>query len=71
MADEGDAVRDIAAVIGRRLGLPVEVIREETFGPFGPIFATDQPSSSTHTREALGWNPTHPSLLQDLENIQP
>jgi len=71
VADEGDAVRDIAAVIGRRLGLPVDSVAEDTYGPFGPIFATDQPSSSTHTREALGWNPTHPSLLADLENIQP
>ncbi len=71
VADESDAVRDIAAVIGRRLGLPVESVAEETYGPFGPIFATDQPSSSTYTREALGWNPTHPSLLADLENIQP
>ena len=71
MADEGDAVRDIATVIGRRLGLPVESVPEDTFGPFGPIFAADQPSSSAHTRAALGWEPTHPSLLEDLENIQP
>jgi nucleoside-diphosphate-sugar epimerase len=71
VADEGDAVRDIATVIGRRLGLPVESVPAETFGPLGPIFATDQPSSSTQTRETLGWQPTHPSLLEDLENIQP
>jgi nucleoside-diphosphate-sugar epimerase len=70
VADEGDAVRDIAAVIGRRLGLPVETVPQETYGPLGPIFATDQPSSSAHTRETLGWKPTHPSLLEDLENIQ-
>jgi nucleoside-diphosphate-sugar epimerase len=69
--DEGDAVRDIAAVIGRRLGIPVESVPEETFGPLGPIFAADQPSSSAHTRATLGWEPTHPSLLKDLENIQP
>ncbi|MGK5678510.1 SDR family oxidoreductase [Actinoplanes sp. URMC 104] len=69
VADEGDAVRDIAAVIGRRLGLPVRSAPEETYGPLGPIFATDQPSTSTHTREALGWQPTHPSLLADLENL--
>jgi len=54
VADEGDAVRDIAAVIGRRLGLPVDSVAEETYGPFGPIFAADQPSSSTYTRWALG-----------------
>jgi len=71
VADEGDAVRDIAGVIGRRLGLPVQPVPEATFGPFGPIFAMDQPASSTRTREGLGWRPTHPSLLEDLENIEP
>ncbi len=71
VADEGDAVRDIAAVIGARLGLPVETVPEETYGPLGPIFAMDQPASSTHTRQQLGWTPTHPALLDDLENIQP
>ena len=68
VGDEGDAVRDIATVIGRRLGLPVEEVPQENFGPFGPIFAMDQPASSAHTRDALGWQPTHPSLLEDLEN---
>ena len=71
VADEGDAVRDIATVVGRRLGLPVEPVAEESFGPFGPIFAMDQPASSAYTRQTLGWQPTHPSLLEDLENIQP
>ncbi|MGH3439969.1 MAG: SDR family oxidoreductase [Sciscionella sp.] len=71
VADEGDRVRDIAEVIGRRLGLPAGSVPEETYGPLGPIFATDQPSTSARTREALGWDPTHPSLLEDLENIRP
>jgi nucleoside-diphosphate-sugar epimerase len=71
VADEGDQVRDIAAVIGRRLGLPVEPVPAETYGPLGPIFAADQPSSAAHTQRALGWEPKHPSLLDDLENIQP
>jgi hypothetical protein len=44
---------------------------QETFGLLGPIFATDQPSSSAYTRQTLGWEPSHPSLLEDLENIQP
>lgn len=69
--DEGDAVRDIAAVIGRRLALPVESVPAETFGSLGPIFAADQPSSSARTRQTLGWEPRHPRLLEDLENIQP
>ncbi|AEM81982.1 SDR family oxidoreductase [Streptomyces violaceusniger] len=71
VADEGDSVRDIAAVIGRRLDMPVKSVSSQTYGPLGPIFATDQPSSSTHTRQELGWEPKHPSLLEDLENIQP
>ena len=71
VSDQGDAVRDIAAVIGRRLELPVEAVPQETFGPLGPIFATDQPSTSTRTRQALGWDPRQLSLLEDLENIQP
>ncbi|MGW7447295.1 SDR family oxidoreductase [Kitasatospora sp. NPDC054795] len=71
VADEGDQVRDIAAVIGRRLGLPVAPVPEETYGPLGPIFRADQPSSSTRTRQVLGWEPRHPGLLEDLENIQP
>jgi nucleoside-diphosphate-sugar epimerase len=71
VGDEGDRVIDIATVVGRRLGLPVQSVPDETFGPFGPIFAMDQPASSTHTRQALGWEPTHPALLQDLEEIQP
>ncbi len=71
VADEGDAVRDIAAVIGRRLGLPVESRPAEAFGPLGAVFVVDQPASSARTRAELGWTPTHPSLLDDLETIEP
>lgn len=70
VADEGVAVAGIAEVIGRRLGLPVESVPEETYGTLGPLFAIDQPASSAHTQQALGWVPTHPRLLADLENIQ-
>lgn len=69
VADEADRVRDIAAVIGRRLGLPVERVADDAFGSFAPIFAMDQPSSSEYTRRTLGWEPTHESLLEDLENV--
>jgi len=67
VADEGDAVADIAAVIGRKLGVPVQQLPDDAFGQLGPIFATDQPASSALTRETLGWEPTHLSLLDDLE----
>lgn len=71
VADEGDAMRDIAEVIGRRLGVPAQSLPAESFGPLGEILAADQPSSSAHTREALGWTPTRPSLLDDLESLRP
>ncbi len=67
VGDEGDPMRAIAEVIGRRLGLAVESAPVENFGPLGPIFAADQPASSALTRQRFGWNPTHPSLLEDLE----
>ncbi|MDH2443811.1 NAD-dependent epimerase/dehydratase family protein [Amnibacterium sp. CER49] len=67
VADEGDVVKDIATVIGRKLGLEVQQVPVETFGPIGPVFAADQPASSAITRAELGWVPTRPSLLEDLE----
>jgi nucleoside-diphosphate-sugar epimerase len=69
--DEGDRVKDIAAVIGRRLSLPVQSLPVESYGPLGFVFGADQPASSEYTRETLGWTPQHPSLLEDLENIKP
>jgi nucleoside-diphosphate-sugar epimerase len=71
VADEGVEVADMAEVIGRRLQLPVRSLPEEAFGPLGVAFATDQPSSSAYTQETLGWKPTHPGLLEDLENLRP
>ncbi len=71
VADEGDTVLDIATVIGARLGLPVEPRPVDHFGPFGPVYALDQPSSSARTRAALGWQPVHPGVLDDLENVRP
>ncbi|WP_251443640.1 MULTISPECIES: NAD-dependent epimerase/dehydratase family protein [unclassified Microbacterium] len=68
--DEGDTVRSIAEVIGRRLGLPVQQAPVEAFGPIGPVFAADQPASSAHTREAMGWVPTHARLIEDLEALE-
>lgn len=67
VGDEGDPMRRIAQVIGRRLGVPVESAPAENFGPLGIIFAADQPSSSALTRQRFGWQPSHPTLLEDLE----
>lgn len=66
VADEGDTMLSLAEAIGARLGLPVESVPAESFGPLGAAFALDQPSSSALTRERYSWQPVHPSLLEDL-----
>ena len=69
---EGYPFRDIAAVIGNRLGVPTQSIPAEdiSLGHFdflGPLVGIDNPTSNTLTREILGWEPTHVGLLEDLE----
>ena len=70
VGEEGVPARDIAAAIGRGLGVPsVSVAPEdaaEHFGWIGTFFALDVPASSALTRERLGWTPTGPGLLDDL-----
>ncbi|PRZ42443.1 nucleoside-diphosphate-sugar epimerase [Antricoccus suffuscus] len=67
VGDEGDTMLSLATAIGAQLGVPVQEVPAETFGPLGEIFSIDQPASSAWTRETYGWKPTHPSLLADLE----
>ncbi|MDR1157410.1 MAG: SDR family oxidoreductase [Oscillospiraceae bacterium] len=63
--------RDIAEAIGRRLNVPVISLSTEQglahFGFLCQIVGADNPASSEITQAALGWNPTHLSLLEDLE----
>ncbi|MCB9760752.1 MAG: SDR family oxidoreductase [Alphaproteobacteria bacterium] len=67
VGDEGVPMRAIAEVIGRHLDRPVASVPAEDFGFLGRIFGTDQPASSALTRALLGWQPTHPGLLDDLD----
>ncbi|MGW3967472.1 SDR family oxidoreductase [Amycolatopsis sp. NPDC005003] len=67
VGDEGVRIRDVAEVAGRRLGLPVKSVPAEELGFLGGLLALDQPASSTLTQESLGWRPTGPGLLEDLE----
>jgi hypothetical protein len=39
----------------------------EHFGWIGAFFALDAPASSGLTQQWLGWQPTHPGLIADLE----
>ncbi|MFF5587388.1 SDR family oxidoreductase [Streptomyces hygroscopicus] len=71
VAEEGVPIRDIAEVIGRQLGLPVTSVAPEAapehFTWLSRFLGLDAPSSNTLTRELLGWQPTQPGLLEDLE----
>lgn len=68
VGDEGIAVRDIAEAIARGVGVPARSRPAEEFGmPLGALLATDMPASSAITQQLLGWTPTHPGLLDDLE----
>jgi nucleoside-diphosphate-sugar epimerase len=71
VGEEGIPVREIAEVIGRRLGLPVAAIPPEEaaahFGFLGAFFALDCPASSALTQQLLGWHPAQPGLIADLE----
>ena len=74
VAEEGVSMRDIAEAIGRRLKLPVKSIAPEEapafFGWLGMFAALDMPASSAQTQKKLGWQPTGPSLIADLERLQ-
>ncbi|MBO9556246.1 SDR family oxidoreductase [Cellulomonas sp.] len=71
VAEEGVPSRAIAEAIGRGLGLPVVSVAPEDalahFGWIGGFFSLDVTASSDVTRETLGWDPTHPTLLEDLD----
>jgi nucleoside-diphosphate-sugar epimerase len=74
VAEEGVPARDIAQAIGRGLKVPVVSLKPEEsaehFGWLAAFVAWDVPASSAQTREKLGWNPTGPGLISDLENMR-
>jgi nucleoside-diphosphate-sugar epimerase len=71
VAEEGVPFREIAGVIGRRLGVPVVSIAAGEapghFDWFAPFAALDNLTSSERTRESLGWQPTEQGLLADID----
>jgi nucleoside-diphosphate-sugar epimerase len=71
VADQGVPFREIAEAIGRGLGLPTASIAPEEaaerLGFLAGFAALDNPMSSALTRERLGWEPTRPALIADLD----
>jgi nucleoside-diphosphate-sugar epimerase len=73
VAEEGVAMRDIAEAIGRRLQVPVVSLSPDQapahFGWLSMFASNDLQASSAQTRRKLGWNPTGPGLIADLEQL--
>jgi nucleoside-diphosphate-sugar epimerase len=74
VAEEGVPARAIAETIGRGLDVPVASLTPEQaaahFGWLAHFVERDLAASGTWTRAELGWNPTGPGLIADLENMR-
>ncbi len=74
VAEEGIPVRQIAEVIGRGLKVPVVSLTPEAaaghFGWFAAFAGLDLPASAAETQAKLGWHPTGPGLMADLERMR-
>ena len=72
--EEGVSLREIAEALGSGLKMPVVSLTPEQaaahFAWLTHFAALDMPASSDWTREALGWEPTGPGLIQDLKNMK-
>jgi hypothetical protein len=64
------SARSIAEAIGAGLGVPVESVptdkAAEHFGWIGMFFGMDAAASNDLTRKQFDWEPTNPTLLEDL-----
>jgi nucleoside-diphosphate-sugar epimerase len=70
IAEDGIAMKDLATVIARNLGVPVKSLTPDEaksyFGWFAHFAGMDSHGSSAKTRAALGWQPTEIGLLEDM-----
>lgn len=71
IAEEGVPTRAIAEAIGRAYDLPVASVDpaevRSHFGWIGTFFGMDGTATSTAAQELLGWTPTGPTLLEDID----
>ncbi len=71
VAETGVPSRDIAEAIGRAFSLPVASIAPDDvhdhFGWIATFFAMDLAATSTATQGLLGWAPTGPTLIEDID----
>jgi nucleoside-diphosphate-sugar epimerase len=71
VAGDGTPMRTLAEAVGRHLGIPATSIAAADavahFGWLGRLLSREVPASGAVARELLGWEPTQPSLLEELE----
>ncbi len=71
VAEEGIPLREITEMIGKHLRVPVvsksPAEAAAHFGWFAHFAQMNNPTSSRLTQERLGWRPTQPGLLWDLD----
>lgn len=71
VAEESVTTKEIAEAIGRSLHLPVTSVAPEDagshFGFVGHFFASTMTAGSEATRELLSWQPTGPTLIEDID----
>lgn len=74
VAEEGVPVRQIAEAIGRGLKVPVVSKSPEEaaehFGWLAMFAGSDMPASSALTQKRLGWRPSGPGLISDLNDMK-
>jgi nucleoside-diphosphate-sugar epimerase len=74
IGEEGVPMREIAEAIGRGLKVPVVSKSAEQaaehFGFLGLFVGLDMPASSALTQQRLGWHPTGPGLISDLDHMR-
>lgn len=73
VAEDGVAVREIAEAIGRSLKVPVvsKTVPEAEahFGFLARFMGRDLTGSSLETQRQLGWHPSGPGLISDLNRL--
>jgi nucleoside-diphosphate-sugar epimerase len=73
VAEEGVPFREIAEAIGRGVNVPVVTKSPEEaaehFGWLGAFVGLDLAASGAKTQAQLGWHPTGPGLIADLEQM--
>lgn len=70
VGEEAVKIRDVMELVGKRLGVPVESKTQDEvkeLGFLGLFLLADNPTSSKKTQKELGWQPTQPGLLADVE----